>query len=153
MAKDIVEKPAKDLYMLGVNIAKADNLSDAPYQKIQEAIIKGIIYKKHYIRIYCTLYHDPKKMLGAFICNVKENSNFQDEISVSIAFNSGYYDLSNAKDEEKDSFMNGAMLKFGKLVFNQYNMKFSIHINENENLYYIESDLNDKSRGKFNFER
>jgi len=143
----------KDLYMFGVNIAKADNHGNV-YAEVSNAIQAGIILKKKNIRIVCGVVSDPKIGTGPWPIKTAEEivGNHPDDEITGVVFNTGFYDLSTITDEERKTFMNGAMVKFGKLALNYtYNLTFQTVCEANR--YYIIADLNDKNRTKFDFEK
>lgn len=142
----------KDLYMFGVNIAKADSHNDV-YCKVSEAIKTGIVLGKKNFKINCTTVSDPKIAIGPWSIKCAEEivgDHPNDEIT-GVVFNTGYYNLSTVTTEERISFMEGAMEKFGKLaLYNLYNIVFQAVCEANK--YYIIADLNYKFRVKFDFE-
>jgi len=143
----------KDLYMFGVNIAKADNPGNV-YNEVTKAIEAGIILGKKNLRIICAPVSDSKIATGPWPIKTAEEivGNHPEDETTGVAFNSGFYDLSTVTDEERISFMNGAMLKFGKLALSYtYNIAFRT-ISE-PNHYCIIADLNCKNRTKFDFEK
>ena len=143
----------KDLYMFGVNIAKADSNNDV-YCKVSEAIKAGIVLGKKNLKINCTTVSDPKIATGPWHIKCAEEivGDHPDDEITGVVFNTGYYDLSTVTLEERMSFMKGAMEKFGKLaLYEIYNMAFRA-ISE-PNYYIIIADLNCKSRVKFDFEK
>jgi len=143
----------KDLYMFGVNIAKADNHSNV-YNEVTKAIQAGIILGKKNLRIVCAPVSDSKTATGPWPIKTAEEiaGNHPEDETTGVVFNTGFYDLSTATEEEQMSFMNGAMLKFGKLaLYYTYNIAFRT-ISE-PNHYYIIADLNCKNRTKFDFEK
>ena len=143
----------KDLYMFGVNIAKADSYSNV-YHEVSEAIKTGIILKKKNIRIVCTAISDPKIATGPWPIKTVEEiiGDHPEDIFIGVVFNTGFYELSPVTVEERMTFMNGAMEKFGKLaLYEVYNMNFRVI--SKPNCYIIIADLNGKSRVKFDFEK
>lgn len=143
----------KDLYMFGVNIAKADNQGNV-YNEITKAIQAGIILKKKNIRIVCAAVSDAKIATGPWPIKTAEEivGNHPDDEITGVVFNTGFYDLSTVTTEERMTFMKGAMEKFGKLaLLYLYDMIFQVVCEANS--YYIVADLNYKFRTKFDFEK
>jgi len=144
----------KDLYMFGVNMAKADSGSEV-YADIQKAIQSGIILKKENIRIVCTAISEPRIATGPWSIHSAEEvvsgDHSNDQIT-GVVFNTGHYDLSTVNTEERMSFMKGAMEKFGKLaLYEPYHLVPEVICKPN--YYYIVADLNYKFRLKFDFEK
>ena len=143
----------KDLYMFGVNIAKADSHSDV-YNEVTKAIQSGIILKKKNLRIVCAVVSYPTTAIGPWHIKAAEEivgDHHDDEIT-GVVFNTGCYDLSTVTEEERMTFMQGAMEKFGKLALNYtYDMVFQVVCEAN--YYRIIADLNYKFRTKFDFEK
>jgi len=140
----------KDLYMFGVNIAKADSHNKV-YCEVLKAIKAGIQSGKKSLRIVCTAISDSRIATGPWPIPIKIGDHPDDQ-SVGVVFNTGFYDLSTVTVEERMSFMKGAMEKFGKLaLYYLYNIVFQVMCEANH--YYIIADLNYKFRLKFDFER
>ena len=143
----------KDLFMFGVNIAKAENHSNV-YNEITKAIAAGIIPGKKNLRIVCAPVSDSKIATGPWPIKTAEEivGNHPEDETTGVVFNTGFYDLSTVTEEERLTFMNGAMLKFGKLALSHtYNITFRT-ISE-ANHYCIVADLNSENRTRFDFEK
>lgn len=143
----------KDLYMFGVNIAKADNQGSV-YNEVSKAIQSGIILKKKNLRIICTAVSYPTIATGPWHIKAAEEivGDHHDDEIIGVAFNTGCYDLSTVTEEERMTFMNGAMVKFGKLALS-YTYNISFRTISDPGHYRIIADLNCKNRTKFDFEK